>query len=72
MLSNLRRGRGKPLWDYFRQGPGAGWIASPTPWRTLRAELAKHVPAEQVNGLATNLYVSVFGHGPSAGKKRKK
>lgn len=66
MASNLQYGRGSALWRYWTKGPGLlRWRLSPHPWTTLRAALAEEgVPAHELDGLTTNIYVAVFGHGP--------
>lgn len=71
MPSNLQHGQGHQLWSYWTQGPGlTRWATSPTPWRALVAALlSEGVPATEVKGLATNIYVKVKGHGPGKGKK---
>lgn len=58
--SQLEFGKGSALWDYWVHGEGAAkWMASPTPWATLRTLLITEshgkVPADQVNGLVTNI-----------------
>jgi hypothetical protein len=67
MASNLQHGRGSALWRYWTKGPGLLlWRLSPHPWTTLRAALAEEgVPAHELDGLTTNIYVAVFGHGPT-------
>jgi len=59
-VSKLEFGRGHDLFDYWASGPGrARWIASPTPWTTLRNLLVKAgVPAREAPGLATNIMQS--------------
>ena len=67
MASNLQYGRGSALFKYWTKGPGLlRWRLSPHPWTALRAALAEEgVPPEELDGLTTNLYVAIFGHGPA-------
>lgn len=54
---------------YWTKGKGlAKWANNPHPWTTLRNLLLKYMSKAKANGLATEYYVMVFGHGP--GKKR--
>jgi hypothetical protein len=81
MVSQLQFGRGSKLWTYWTKGNGLGrWLGSPTPYRTLRAELlSEGVPAHMADGLAANIYHAVLGrwpgkhdggdHGSTAGDK---
>jgi hypothetical protein len=65
--------KAKPLERYWTKGKGlARWAESPTPYRTLVAELRKEIPADemtddQLHGLAANYYHAVKGEWP--GKK---
>jgi hypothetical protein len=54
------------LWRYWTAGKGlARWADSPTPYRTLVAELGSEgVPAGQIHGLAARIYHEVFGVWP--------
>lgn len=57
------------LKDYWAHGKGlAKWINSPTPFRTLRAELAKYVPPGELDGETANIYHMATGKWP--GKQR--
>jgi hypothetical protein len=66
MASQLEVGKGRNLWKYWVSGPGlARWSASPTPYRTLVAELGKErVPPGEIHGLAANIYRRVFNRWP--------
>jgi hypothetical protein len=55
---------------YWTAGPGlAKWRNNPHPWTTLRDLLLQYMSQAKANGLATEYYVRVFGHGPSAQHK---
>jgi hypothetical protein len=66
MASQLEAGRGRKLWDYWVHGKGASrWIGSPTPYRTLLAELlSEGVPAGEAHGLAANIFHAALGRWP--------
>lgn len=66
MVSRLEFGRGSKLWKYWTRGKGlARWAESPTPFRTLRIELAKEgVPETMLDGLTANIYHEVFKRWP--------
>ncbi|MCX2931384.1 hypothetical protein ORI20_13955 [Mycobacterium sp. CVI_P3] len=58
---------------YWTAGPGlAKWRNSPHPWTTLRDLLKKYMSLAKANGLATEYFVIVFGHGPRADHKHPK
>jgi hypothetical protein len=61
--------KAKPLERYWTKGPGlARWAESPTPYRTLVAQLTKeagdHMTPEQIKGLAATYYHIVFHRWP--------
>ncbi len=51
----------------FQEGR-AKWIGSPTPYRTLRALLAKYVSPKVLDGLTANIFKLATGHYPSQRK----
>lgn len=54
---------------YWAYGPGAAkWKTSATPFRTLREQLRKYVPARMLDGLTANIYHMALGRWP--GKDR--
>lgn len=59
-ISRLQIGRGSKLWKYWTRGKGtARWMGAANPWTTLRDALLKEgVPANQANGLATNIMMA--------------
>jgi hypothetical protein len=66
-------GASRQLNEYWTAGAGlAKWRGSPKPWTTLRDLLAQHMPMSEANGLATEYYVRVFGHGPGKGQHHGK
>lgn len=69
--SNLKYGPGKPLWDYWTKGKGAAkWKGVKHKWSTLNKLLkAAGVPADEVDGLTTNIIEHVF---PGYMKKKGK
>jgi hypothetical protein len=53
---------------YWAYGAGsAKWKMSPTPFRTLRALLAKYVPDKELDGLTANIYHMATGMWPGRG-----
>lgn len=70
MAVGPHKGNEQRLKDYWAHGKGlAKWIGSPTPYRTLRAELSKYVPpGHELDGLTANIYHMATGKWP--GKKR--
>ena len=63
------------LWSYWTKGKGlARWGASPSPYRTLVAQLkSEGVPAGMVKGLAARIYHAAKGVWPGGkGKGRKR
>ncbi|WP_280389819.1 hypothetical protein [Nocardia wallacei] len=57
-------GASRELNEYYLTGKGSGWKTSPTPYRTLRMELIKHMSLEKASGLAAEYYKIVFGVWP--------
>jgi hypothetical protein len=58
---------------YWTAGPGlAKWRDNPHPWTTLRDLLLQYMSQAKANGLATEYFVRVFGHGPAAQHKAPK
>ena len=61
-------GASRQLNEYWTVGPGrAKWADSPTPYRTLLAELIKYMSSAKAHGLAAEYYTIVFGHHPGRG-----
>jgi HK97 family phage prohead protease len=71
--SNLQHGKGSKLWKYWTKGAGlARWVGHAHEWTALRdALLSEGVPVHSADGLATNIYTAVKGHGPNQGKKKR-
>jgi hypothetical protein len=69
--SRLQVGQGKHLWRYWTKGAGlARWADAAHPWTALRdALLSEGVPADQADGLATNIFHHVTGTYPKHTKK---
>jgi membrane-bound lytic murein transglycosylase MltF len=60
-------GASASLNDYWTTGEGrAKWATNPKPWTTLYALLRKYMSEAKAQGLATEYFVRVFGHGPGA------
>ena len=65
--ASLGVGASAALNRYWTAGPGAAkWVGSPKPWTTLYTMLRKYMTDAKAKGLATEYYVRVFGHGPTA------
>lgn len=61
-------GASQALNTYWTTGPGrAKWANNPHPWTTLHALLLKYMSKAKADGLTTEYYVRVFGHGPARG-----
>ncbi len=60
--SNLKYGKGSPLWSYWTKGEGAAkWTGAAHKWSTLNKLLkAAGVPAGEVDGLTTNIIMAVM------------
>jgi HK97 family phage portal protein len=57
---------GRKLWAYWTGEGKARWAASPTPYRTLRVELAKEgVSAPEIDGEAAEIFAAVFHQTPA-------
>ena len=72
--SNLQFGQGSPLWKFWTKGEGAAkWKGSKNKWTTLNNLLkAVGVPADEVDGLTTNIIQAVLpGYMDSKQKKGK-
>lgn len=62
-----RVGASASLNAYWTTGAGrAKWADNPHPWTTLYNLLREYMSDATAKGLATEYYVRVFGHGPSA------
>lgn len=60
-----RVGPYKHLWKYWTRGEGLmRWAASPTPWRTLRAQLARYVGPHISKGQTSKMFKAVMGIWP--------
>lgn len=59
--------------NYWTHGPGlAKWATNPHPWTTLHDLLLQYMSKAKADGLTTEYFVRVFGHGPSAQHKAPK
>lgn len=63
--SNLEHSeQGHELYEYYLDGEGSAWKASPKPWTTLRDLLLKNAKGrlddDEAAGLAANLFMDVF------------
>ncbi|WP_378144803.1 hypothetical protein ACFJGV_15100 [Cnuibacter sp. UC19_7] len=57
--------RGYLKW-YWTKGPGlAKWVASPTPYRALKAHLIKYVPATYVDKVVAQWFHDAKGYWPA-------
>lgn len=63
-------GASRQLNDYWTRGEGlAKWANNPHPWTTLHTLLMKYMSQAKADGLTTEYYMRVFGHGPAHGGK---
>jgi len=57
------------FWTKDPRGLGR-WVDSPTPWTTLVALLAEHVPLNKAKVFASRWFIEVFGYAAGSDKNR--
>lgn len=58
----------KDLFNWWLTTGLSRWATTPTPYRSLRAELVQHMSLKKASGLAAELFKAHFGYWP--GDKR--
>jgi phage portal protein BeeE/GNAT superfamily N-acetyltransferase len=62
---------GERLHYWWTKGPGLRrWVNSPTPWRTLRAQLLEHMSPGMATRAASRWFIEVFGYAAGSDKHR--